>query len=80
MPIPVEQPPYDTDPELIAYLNRLVISINTQLEADGKLTKRTQLPSSPVEAKVYYFSVPIAPDITAKGYWVYEDGTWQSLL
>jgi len=75
MSIPNELPPSTTAPELSAYLTRLVVNINTELD-NRRFPKISVMPDKPVENKIYFFDNTVAPDITSRGYWVYLNSVW----
>ena len=72
--------PDTSDLELIAYLDRFQDSINKALdEFEDRLEIVYALPVRPVNGMMRYFGITIPPDITALGFWGYEEGVWVKL-
>ena len=74
-----EYPPIDLDPELEAYLVRVLTVIVNALGESNKLEVMTRLPDRPRNGLIYYFGIILLPDITTPGFWGFEEGAWVKL-
>ena len=72
--------PDATDSEMVAYLDRLQDNVNRALaEIEDRLEIVYALPERPINGMMRYYGVIIPPDITALGFWGYEDDAWVKL-
>lgn len=76
MAIPREVIPAEFTGDGAAFIDRLIINIDNELEKRSILPKFKVLPKRPVQAKQYYFIHAILPDITEEGIWIYKGGIW----
>jgi len=74
--LPVEQPPYELDSDLTAYLVRQWNKIDLALGEDNYWEPRNTLPAKIRVGESYYFAIPILPDITSEGLWLVKSTGW----
>ena len=68
--------PSDFTTEQARYLNEMQRKVNTAFGATGKYVPRSILPAKPSNGDIYYFDIPLAPDILWEGFWGYAGGQW----
>lgn len=74
----IEQPPFDTDPDLAEYLVRILRTLdNRDLSVFGGLTA---IPDKLADGKLYYFSQAVLPDIPSAGFYGRVLGAWTGPL
>jgi len=77
--IGLEQPPLDTDLDLSAYIVRMFEKVDVALQKGESHTPIFDLPLKPKNGDIRYFGAIVLPDVTAVGFWGYEEGTWTKL-
>ena len=77
--IHLEQPPKNTPPELSAYLMRMFVSINNELNKTLIVPSYSVLPSRAQEGMIVNFLVEIQPEIPSAGIYIYHNNNWEPL-
>lgn len=73
------QPPANISSELREFLYRSLTYLENLANRRGLFDKVTDIPSKPVDGKVYDFLNTVGPTIPYTGLWHYANGTWSYL-